>query len=129
MSPERLTVPALVRRWAQEQPDRRFVVTEDDTLTYGELARTSAAVACWFASRGIGKGTRVGLLMPNSTAWPVVALGASRAGATLVPLSTLLRPPELAAQLRTAGVEHLICVTSTRVHAHLDDLARISPAL
>ena len=26
----------------------------------------------------------------------------------LVPLSTLLRPPELAAQLRTAGVEHLV---------------------
>ena len=43
MSTERLTVPALVRRWADEQPDRAFVVTADDTLTYGELERRSAA--------------------------------------------------------------------------------------
>ena len=48
--------------------------------------------------------------MPNGTDWPVVAFGAGRAGATLVPLSTLLRPPELEAQLRTAGVEHLVLV-------------------
>ncbi len=41
---ERLTVPALVRRWADEQPDRAFVVTDDDALTYGELERRSAAL-------------------------------------------------------------------------------------
>ena len=33
-----------------------------------------------------------------------------RIGAVLVPLSTLLRPPELDAQLRTAAVDHLIAV-------------------
>ena len=31
-----------------------------------------------------------------------------RMGAVLVPLSTFLRPPELAAQLRGRGVEHLV---------------------
>ncbi len=127
MSTERLTVPALVRRWAAEQPDRRFVVTEDDALTYGALERESAAVMCRFASEGVGKGTRVGILMPNGTAWPVVAFGASRAGATLVPLSTFLRPPELAAQLHTAGVEHLVLVSTFLGRDYLADLAAISP--
>jgi acyl-CoA synthetase (AMP-forming)/AMP-acid ligase II len=129
MSAERLTVPTLVRRWAGEQPDQRFVVTEDDALTYGELACESAAVASWFASAGVGKGTRVGILMPNGTAWPVVAIGASRAGATLVPLSTFLRPPELAAQLRTAGVEHLVVVSTFLGRDYLSDLAVISSKL
>jgi len=129
MSAERLTVPALVRRWAREQPERRFVVTEDDALTYGELERESAAVASWFASECVGKGTRVGLLMPNGTAWPVVAFGAARAGATVVPLSTLLRPPELAAQLHTAGVEHLALVPTFRGRDYFADLALISPHL
>jgi acyl-CoA synthetase (AMP-forming)/AMP-acid ligase II len=129
MSTERLTIPALVRRWAHEQPDQRFVVTEHDALTYGALARESAAVACRFASDGVGKGTRVGVLMPNGTAWPVVAIGASRAGATLVPLSTFLRPPELAAQLRTAGVEHLVVVSTFLGRDYLTDLAEISPNL
>ena len=100
MSSERQTVPRLVRRWAREQPDKPFVVTDHDTLTYGRLEQETAAIACRFAATGVGKGTRVGVLMPNGTSWPVVAIGASRAGATLVPLSTFLRPPELAAQLR-----------------------------
>ena len=83
----------------------------DDTLTYGELERETAADARAASQLiGVGKGTRVGVLMPNGTSWPVVAIGASRAGATLVPLSTFLRPPELAAQLRVAGVEHLVVV-------------------
>ncbi len=129
MSTERLTVPALVRRWADEQPDRAFVVTADDTLTYGELERRSAARAGLFVDLGVGKGTRVGVLMPNGTAWPVVAFGALRAGATLVPLSTFLRPPELAAQLRTAGVEHLVLPGEFLGRDYVADLMAISPEL
>ncbi len=126
---ERLTVPRLVQRWAREQPDHRFVVTPDDALTYGELARASAVLASRFSVLGVGKGSRVGLLMPNGTAWPVVAFGVSRAGATLVPLSTLLRPPELEAQLRTAGVEHLVLVPEFLGRDYLADLASIAPGL
>ena len=77
----------------------------------------------------MGKGTRVGVLMPNGTAWPVVAFGASRAGATIVPLSTFLRPPELAAQLRTAGVEHLVLLGSFLGRDSVADLMAISPEL
>ena len=123
MSAERLTVPALVRRRAVEHPEKPFVVTDDDVLTYGELDRETAVVASRFAAAGVGKGTRVGVLMPNGTAWPVVALGAARAGGTVVPLSTLLRPPELAAQLHTAGVEHLVVVPTFRGRDYLADLA------
>ncbi len=129
MSTERLTVPALVRRWATEQPEKPFVVTDDDVLTYGDLDRETAVVASRFASAGVGKGTRVAVLMPNGTAWPVVALGAVRAGATVVPLSTLLRPPELAAQLQTAGVEHLVVVPTFRGRDYLADLRAIAPDL
>ena len=129
MSSDRQTVPQLVRRWAQEQPDKPFVVTDSDTLTYGRLEQDSADVACRFAANGFGKGTRVGLLMPNGTSWPVVAVAASRAGATLVPLSTFLRPPELAAQLRVAGVEHLVVVRTFLARDYLADLATIDPAL
>ncbi len=129
MTGDRLTVPALLRRWAAEQPATPFVVTDDDSLTYGELDHRSAAFACFFADLGVSKGTRVGILMPNGTAWPVVACGASRAGATIVPLSTFLRPPELAAQLRTAGVEHLVLLGSFLGRDYVADLMAISPEL
>src|SRR4051812_551445 len=129
MSAERLTVPSLIGRWARTQPGKAFVATDDDVLTYAELDRETAVMACRFASAGVGKGTRVGVLMPNGTAWPVVALGAARAGATVVPLSTLLRPPELADQLHTAGVEQLVLVPTFRGRDYLADLATISPDL
>jgi acyl-CoA synthetase (AMP-forming)/AMP-acid ligase II len=126
---ERLTIPVLVRRWSEEQPDRAFVVTDEESLTYGELERRSAGLAAHFADLGVGKGTRVGVLMPNGTAWPVVAVGASRAGATIVPLSTFLRPPELALQLRTAGVEHLVLQGEFLGRDYVADLMAISPEL
>src|SRR6266516_755669 len=61
---ERLTVPALLRRHAGTTPDLQFVVTEDAALTYGELDRASRRLAARLVRAGVGKGTRVGLLMP-----------------------------------------------------------------
>src|SRR5262249_8068393 len=108
MPSERTTVPALVARWSAGEPDTRFLVTETAHLTFAQLDDGSARVAELLARRGVGKGTRVGLLLPNGIEWAVLACGILRAGAVLVPLSTLLRPAELEAQLRIAAVEALV---------------------
>ena len=129
MEHERMTVPALVRRWATVQPDIPFVTTDEATLTYGQLEQRSRAVMGRLLERGVRKGTRIGLMMPNGADWAVVAVAAAHAGAVLVPLSTLLRPPELEAQLRVAGVEQLILVRSFRGRDYVGDLASISPGL
>jgi acyl-CoA synthetase (AMP-forming)/AMP-acid ligase II len=67
--------------------------------------------------------------MPNGIEWATIAFAVTRVGAVLVPLSTLLRPPELLAQLRIAAVDHLIAVRSFRDRAYLDDLDSLSLAL
>jgi acyl-CoA synthetase (AMP-forming)/AMP-acid ligase II len=126
---ERLTVPELLARWASEQPDAQFIVADDATLTYGELDLATRDTAARLAALGVVKGTRVGVMMPNRAAWAVAALAAARIGGVVVTLSTLLRPPELEAQLRTAGVEHLLVVPEFRGRRYLDDLRAISPAL
>ncbi|HZP28071.1 MAG TPA: class I adenylate-forming enzyme family protein [Acidimicrobiia bacterium] len=129
MSSERLTVPALIARWAGEQPDRQFLVADDATLTYGDLERATRDAAARCAANGVVKASRVGVLMPNSASWAVAALGLARIGAVVVPLSTLLRPPELEAQLRTAAVERLLVVPEFRGRHYLDDLRAISDGL
>src|SRR6185295_13930515 len=78
---------------------------------------------------GIGKGDRVGLVAPNGIDWAVVALGIMRIGATLVPLSTLLRPPELLAQLRAASVTDLVTVREFRGRAYVDELEAAVPGI
>ena len=77
------------------------------TTTRSPTPSSTTRAARWpdgSLAAGVGKGARVGLLMPNGIEWAVDAVAVMRIGAVLVPLSTLLRPPELEAQLRTAGV-------------------------
>ena len=82
------------------------MVTDDDVAHLRRARRrAAAALAGRLVAAGVGKGARVGLLVPNGIDWAVTAVAVMRIGAVLVPLSTLLRPPELEAQLRTAGVD------------------------
>ncbi len=129
MSTERLTVPALIDRWSVEAPGKEFLVGDDGTLTYRDLEQATRAAAARLVRDGVVKGTRVGVLMPNGVRWAVAALALARVGAVIVPLSTLLRPPELESQLRTAAVERLVLVPEFRGRRYLDDLREISPAL
>ncbi len=55
--------------------------------------------------------------------WVQTALALTRIGAVLVPLSTLLAPRELVAQLRVASVQYLVAVEEFRGHRYHDDIA------
>jgi acyl-CoA synthetase (AMP-forming)/AMP-acid ligase II len=67
-----------------------------ETLTRGELAARSAALAARLRERGIGAGDLVAVNMPNLAWWPVVALGIWRSGAAISPLSPLWTADESA---------------------------------
>ena len=117
-----LTVDVLVRRHAETHPTKPAVVDPDTTMAYRDLDDSSRALAAVLVEAGVVKGTRVGLLMPNNVGWVQTAVAITRIGAVLVPLSTLLAPRELLAQLRTAAVQVLITVEEFRGHRYLDDL-------
>ncbi len=77
-----------VRRSGDAPADGRS--TRTCSITYAELDSSTAELASGLIDAGIGKGTRVGLIMPNGADWVRIALAATRIGAVLVPLSTLL---------------------------------------
>ena len=101
-----------------------MVIDQKSQLRYNELDATTKELAAALIEAGIVKGTRVGLIMPNGVRWVQIAIAVTRIGAVLVPLSTLLQPRELAAQLQTASVQFLISVEEFRGHRYLDDLQR-----
>jgi acyl-CoA synthetase (AMP-forming)/AMP-acid ligase II len=121
------TLGALLRRNRDAQGSKRVVVTHERAITHGALDAESRALAARFARAGVGKSARVGVLLPNGIEWAVVAAAAARIGAVLVPLSTLLRPPELEAQLQVAAVTHLVVAREFRGRAYLDDVEAIAP--
>ena len=64
------TVPELLRKTIAEHPDASVIVHGDRQLTYADLERESADLAKGMLSRGIGKGTRVGIWMPFASSDP-----------------------------------------------------------
>src|SRR5829696_8476303 len=45
-------------------------------MTYAELGEAADAVASWLQGRGLGKGDRVAVMLPNVLAYPAILFGA-----------------------------------------------------
>ena len=75
------------------------------SMTYRQLDENSAAIGAWLQSKGLGKGKRVAIMMPNVLQYPVVLAGVLRAGATVVNVNPLYTPRELEHQLKDSGAE------------------------
>lgn len=110
------TIDAVVR--AHASATKSAVVDSVARISYAELDAGTAELAAGFIAAGVAKGSHVGLIMPNGVDWVRTAIALMRIGAVLVPLSTLLRPGELAAQLRMASVQFLIAVEEFRGHRY-----------
>ncbi|RDH79511.1 long-chain fatty acid--CoA ligase [Mycolicibacterium moriokaense] len=122
MTDQPLTIDRLIRLRATQHAGKPMVVDQVDRVTFGELDVSTRAMAGAFLAAGVSKGTRVGLVMPNGTRWVQTALALTRIGAVLVPLSTLLTPRELVAQLKVAAVQYLVAVEEFRGHRYHDEL-------
>ncbi len=122
------TLPALLALRAEDSPGVDAVVDHDQRVGYAELDTRSRERAAWLVARGVNKGHRVGLLMENGCEWALNACAAMRIGATLVPLSTLLKPPELAAQLALAGVRQLVATPAFHGRDYRAELADLDRA-
>ena len=88
--------------------DRPAVTCFGATLTYAQVKEGAEAVAAWLQSRGIAKGDRVAIMLPNVPAYPLALFGALIAGATVVNVNPLYTPRELTHQLSDAGARILI---------------------
>ncbi len=87
---------------------RNAYVCMDKFLTYGELDQYSRRAAAWLQSRGMQKGARVAIMMPNVLQYPIAIAAILRAGYTVVNVNPLYTPRELEHQLSDAGCEAII---------------------
>jgi len=78
------------------------------TITYGELDQLSQRLAAWFQSRGIARGARIALMMPNVLQYPVALAAVLRAGYAVVNVNPLYTPRELEHQLKDSGAEAIV---------------------
>lgn len=77
-------------------------------VSFRELDEQSASLASWLQSKGLGKGTRVALMMPNVPQYMVAIAAVLRAGLIVVNVNPLYTARELQHQLVDSGAEAII---------------------
>jgi long-chain acyl-CoA synthetase len=78
------------------------------SLSFADLEKQSAAFAAYLQSKGLAKGARVAIMMPNVLQYPVTMMAVLRAGYTVVNVNPLYTPRELEHQLNDSGAEAII---------------------
>ena len=78
------------------------------TLTYAELDVQSRNLGAWLQSKGLARGARVAIMMPNVLQYPVAMAAILRAGYVIVNVNPLYTPRELEHQLVDSGAEAII---------------------
>ena len=123
------TLPNVIANARRKFGDQPFLVCGDEQLTYADADARSAQLAKGLLAAGIGKATRVAILMPNSPDWVLCWLAASRIGAITFPISTLFQPRELAWLLDHADIDTLLVTGHYAGHDYMERLERAIPSL
>jgi long-chain acyl-CoA synthetase len=84
---------------------RNAYVCMDKFMTYAEVDALSKKLGAWLQGKGLQKGARVALMMPNVLQYPVAIAAVLRAGYTVVNVNPLYTPRELEHQLNDSGAE------------------------
>ena len=77
-------------------------------ITYGELDELSKKVGAWFQSKGLLRGARIAIMMPNVLQYPVVLAAVLCAGYIVVNVNPLYTPRELEHQIKDSGAEAIV---------------------
>jgi long-chain acyl-CoA synthetase len=97
-----------LRDAAARWPERVAVTHAGAALTAGELEARSARAAALLAARGVGRGDRVAIQLPNVPAFADFYFAALRLGAVVIPVNPLLRGAESAYTLADAEARLLV---------------------
>jgi long-chain acyl-CoA synthetase len=113
-----LNLGSLLRNSTKQFPDATALIHGNTRLTYAELECRVRRLATELRACGIEPGDRVALMAPTGPYFTIGYFGILYAGATVVALSTLQSPHEVAFQLNDCQAKALIlhadCQTSGR---------------
>ena len=109
-----------------ERPAIRF---EGETLSYRDLDREVRAFAKGLLALGVGKGTRVGVLVANRPEWVIASFAVGLVGGVLIPVNTFATPDERDYILRHSDTAWLVAQPTLLKRDHLQELRDRHPAL
>src|SRR5260370_7230647 len=129
------TIGDLLDRRAEELPTQEAVVYScypefgealNIRWTYQEYRERANAVAKGLLALGLSKGDHIAVLAPNVPEWPLLMLGAAKAGLVLVTMNPVLRATEVEYILKQADVRALFFMARVRDYDHLTTIRALT---
>jgi long-chain acyl-CoA synthetase len=99
---------ALLDKAADEHGENVYTIASrpmQATETYAEVREGANKIANFLISKGIQKGDRVAIFLPNTPHYPVIFFGILKAGATAVTCNPQYKARELNFQLKDSGAK------------------------
>ena len=106
-----LTLLDVVDETVRRRPEQRLLIFKGASLTYGEVARLSDALAAALVAQGVQKGSRLATLLPNCPQMVIVQLAAWKLGCIVAPMNPLYTERELEQLLNEVGATTLVVLT------------------
>lgn len=100
MGPTSITIPQLIGRRADADPDLLLVVDDRRSLTYRDFDDELIRVARAATVLGVREGDRVAVWAPNTAEWLTAAMGTCAVGAQMMALNSRFKGVEAAEAVR-----------------------------
>jgi acyl-CoA synthetase (AMP-forming)/AMP-acid ligase II len=122
-------MPNLLSFVREAHADRELLVLGDTRLTYAQADDRAAELAKGLLAMGVTKGTKVGLLLPNTPDWVLLWFALGRIGAHTIALSTFYQAGEIAWAVRHNDLQLLITAPRYLKADYIERLERGLPGL
>ena len=122
-----LTLAAFIRDVEAQYGQQEALIFGDERLSYTALLDQSRGCARALLGAGVGKGTKVALLLGNRPEFVTATFGVAMAGGVVVPISTLAEAEERYHILRHSDASLFIVQDRLSSHAYLEELSGDHP--
>lgn len=116
----------VVDAWAEEEPEREALLWtnpagEERRFTFGEMKTLSDKTASFFRGLGVGKGTRVMLMLKRHWQfWPAM-MALHKLGAVAIPATHLLTAEDIEYRCRMADIHMIVAAGDEEIIKHINE--------
>ncbi|MDR1539029.1 MAG: AMP-binding protein [Clostridiales bacterium] len=123
----------VVDAWGEEEPEKMALVWcndsgEEKRLKFSDISRESGKIANMLASKGIGKGDKVLLILKRRYEYWQTATALHKIGAVLIPGSVQLTSKDIAYRISAADIKMIIAVNEEYTIEQIEKAVSESPS-
>ncbi len=100
----------ILDKTAAKSGSNTYTIFEGMQSTFAEIKENADRIANYLANKGITKGDRVAIFLPNLPHYPIIFFGILKVGAVAVTCNPMYKASELNFQLKDTGAKIIFCM-------------------